>query len=65
VVGARMFDHVLTESIVSRIARVFRRLGRLKSHVVPAEILEAVADLAKTLRPHGRTSCALASEKTR
>src|SRR6185369_5196969 len=32
--------------------------------VVPAEVLEAVADLPEALRPHGRAGCALASEKS-
>jgi hypothetical protein len=35
-----------------------------QSHVVPAEILETVTDLAETLRPHGRAGCALAGEQT-
>jgi hypothetical protein len=60
-----MLDNVFTESVVRCIALDFRGLGRLESHVVPAEILKAVTDLAETLRPHGRTSCALTSEKTR
>ena len=62
--GARMLDDVLAECIMIVVARRFGRLGRLEAHVVPAEILEAVADLAEALRAHGRTSGALAGEQT-
>src|SRR4029079_9039784 len=40
-------------------------LGRLETHVVPTEILKAVADLTETLRAHGRPRSTLAGEKTR
>jgi hypothetical protein len=59
-----MFDHVLAEGIMARIARRVGRLGRLESHVVPAEVLEAIADLTEALRPHGRSRSTLAGEKS-
>jgi hypothetical protein len=61
---ARVLDDVLTESVVVHVAFDFDRLGRFETHVVPAEVLEAVADLAETLRPHGRARGALASEQS-
>src|SRR5690348_3194171 len=63
VLRARMIDHVLAECVMSRTARRAGRLGRLEALAVPAEVLESVADLAETLRPHGRTSSTLAGEK--
>src|SRR4029450_1201891 len=63
-VSPRMLDDVVTESVMIYIAFGFSRLGRLKAHVVPAEILEATAPLAEALGPHGRARGALAGEKT-
>lgn len=60
-----MFDDVLTERVMILVALGIGRLRRLKTHVVPAKILKAVADLAKTLWPHGWTRSALAGQKTR
>src|SRR5581483_1986596 len=59
-----MLDDILAERIVSRIALGFRRLRRLEPHVIPAEVLEAVADLTEALRPHGRAGSTLAGEKS-
>ena len=53
-----VLDDILAERVVG-----FGDLGRFEAHVVPAQVLEAVGRLAKTLRPHGRTGCALASEE--
>lgn len=60
---ARMFDDVVTERIVIYVAVHLDGLRRFEPHIVPAEVLKAIADLAEALRPHGRASGALASEK--
>src|SRR5206468_2213972 len=55
---------VLTEGVMILIAHGHDRwLGRLETHVVPAEILKIAADLLKPLRAHGRAGCALAGEE--
>src|SRR5437868_4412422 len=59
-----MVHHVLTERIVSLVALRCSRLGRLETHVVPAEILDVAVHLAEALRAHGRSGSALAGEKT-
>src|SRR6476619_7507062 len=59
---ARMLDDVLTERVMILVAGRNRHLGRLESHVVPAEILEVSAGLAEALRAHRRTGGALACE---
>ena len=61
---ARMLDDILAERIMFLIAGSLGRLGRLETHVVPAEVLKAVADLAKTLRTHGWARGTLAGEKS-
>src|SRR5881275_3790323 len=61
--GAGMLDDVFAERIMIFIAGSFGGLGRLETHVVPAEILEAVSALGKTLRAHGRASGTLAGEQ--
>src|SRR5690348_2627794 len=61
----RMLDDIVAERVVIVVARGLRRLGRFETHVVPAEVLEALAgNLAESLRAHGRTGGALAGEKT-
>jgi len=62
--GTRMLDDVLAKCVMILVTRGFGRFGRFEAHVVPAEILKAVAYLAKTLRSHGRASSTLAGEKT-
>src|SRR5438045_6561052 len=59
-----LFD-VVTEGVMILVApRHHCRLGRLKPHVVPAEILEiAAAHLTETLRLHGGPGGALAGEE--
>src|SRR6476646_5955388 len=59
-----MLDDILAECVMIVVTLGFRSLGRLKAHVVPAEVLEAVADLAEALRPHGRASSTLAGKKS-
>ena len=59
-----MLDDIIAESIVIFVARQFGRFGRLKTHVIPAEILKTVANLAEALRAHGRAGSALAREKS-
>jgi hypothetical protein len=63
-VHARVLDDVVAERIMFRIASDERRLGRLETHVVPAEVLKACAGLAEALRPHRRARGALAGEKS-
>ena len=63
-VGARMFDDILTEGVVVHVAFHLDRLGRFEPHVVPAEVLKTIADLAEPLRAHGRARGALASEQS-
>ena len=60
----RMLDDVLSERVVSLVARRNGRLGRFEAHVVPAEILEVARNLAEALRPHGRAGGTLAGEKS-
>src|SRR3954454_151560 len=63
-VHSRMLFEVLTEGVMILIAHGHDcRLGRLKTHVVPAEILEIAANLLEPLRAHGRTGGALAGEE--
>ena len=62
---ARVIDDILAERVMAVVASGFGRLGRFEPHVVPAEVLEAVADLAEALRPHGRTGRALTREQAR
>jgi hypothetical protein len=61
---ARVLDDIVAERIMRFVALDVDRLGRFEPHVVPAEVFEAVADLAEALRPHGRARGALACEKT-
>jgi hypothetical protein len=59
--SSRMLDDVFAEGVMSLVAGRSRRLGRLKSHVIPTKVvLEIAADLAEALRPHGRTGSAFA-----
>ena len=60
----RMLDDVLSERVVSLVARRNGRLGRFEAHVVPSEVLEISSDLAEPLRPHGGARGALASKKS-
>src|SRR4051794_32340426 len=51
----RMLDNIVAESVMVAVASDFGGLGRFEAHVVPAEILEALAaHLAETLGPHSR-----------
>jgi hypothetical protein len=59
-----MLDDLFAERIMRIIAWSFSRLRRLETHVVPTEILEAVADLTEALRPHGRAGGTFTGEKT-
>jgi hypothetical protein len=63
-VHARVLDDVVAEGIVRLVTGSDRWLGRLESHVVPAEVLKVAVDLTEALRPHGRTGRTLAGEKT-
>jgi hypothetical protein len=58
-----MLDDILAERNMIVVALGFGCLGRLEPHVVPAEVLETVDDLAESLRAHGRARRALAGEK--
>src|SRR4029079_16829875 len=62
--GARMLDDILAERVMFLVACRFDRLGGFETHVLPAEILEAVVGLAEPLRAHGRAGGTLASEET-
>ena len=58
-----MLDDIVAECIMFIIARGIGRLGRFKAHVVPAEVFEAVADLAEALRTHRGPSGTLACKE--
>jgi hypothetical protein len=60
-----MFNHVLAESVVGRVARSLGGLGRFEAHVVPAKIFEiAAAHLAEALGLHCGAGRTLAGEKS-